>query len=427
MKQSPFWRGEQEHEHDIISLAGEGIEKGLYPVKKERIVNMSEVNVETEAGSRKSWLGESAKSRLIEFIIETYSYHERTRIEKHSLLLTTGREEALKLLFDVLVKSGETVLTENPVSPVVLADLIRRQVKIVQVSCDAEGMLPGELRSQLALQKPVLVYITPDYSDTVGTSWSSIRRREIVEITRQAGIWLLSDRSSAEAPFAAESGDSQRGGRSLFEIGSDQRQHVRIAELMSMDGHGIHAGWIRASEPLIQRLKDAREAWGSAEGTCVRWNRADKALIERLKEAREAWGSAGGHSCPEGVPAQMLVRPGFSWPQHAAALNREYASRRAEALAVLAGSRALGAVCQHAAGSGRFLWAELPAGMDSGALLRAARLKGAAFLPGARCYAGAGNPRTLRLSLAEQSRQRLRLGLERICEAAEEFTARWEG
>ncbi|MNK34922.1 2-aminoadipate transaminase [compost metagenome] len=399
MKQSPFWRGEQEHEHDIISLAGEGIEKGLYPVKKERIVNMSEVNVETEAGSRKSWLGESAKSRLIEFIIETYSYHERTRIEKHSLLLTTGREEALKLLFDVLVKSGETVLTENPVSPVVLADLIRRQVKIVQVSCDAEGMLPGELRSQLALQKPVLVYITPDYSDTVGTSWSSIRRREIVEITRQAGIWLLSDRSSAEAPFAAESGDSQRGGRSLFEIGSDQRQHVRIAELMSMDGHGIHAGWIRASEPLIQRLKDAREAWGSA----------------------------GGHSCPEGVPAQMLVRPGFSWPQHAAALNREYASRRAEALAVLAGSRALGAVCQHAAGSGRFLWAELPAGMDSGALLRAARLKGAAFLPGARCYAGAGNPRTLRLSLAEQSRQRLRLGLERICEAAEEFTARWEG
>lgn len=399
MKQSPFWRGEQEHEHDIISLAGEGIERGLYPVRKERIVNMGEVNVERGAGSRKSWMGESAESQLIEFILETYSYQERTRIEKHSLLLTTGREEALKLLFDELLKSGGTVLTENLVSPVVLADLIRRQVKIVQVSCDAEGMLPDELRSQLALQKPDLVYITPDYSDTVGTLWSSIRRREIVEITQKAGIWLLSDRSSAEAPFAAKSDDSRRGGRSLYEISRDQGLGGRIAELMSMDGHGIHAGWIRASEPLIQRLKDAREAWGSAEGV----------------------------SCSAGLPAQMLVRPGFSWAQHAAALNREYASRRAEALAVLAGSRAMGAVCQHAAGSGRFLWAELPAGMDSGALLRAARLKGAAYLPGARCYAGAGNPRTLRLSLAEQSRQRLRLGLERICEAAEEFTARWEG
>ncbi|WP_433943909.1 hypothetical protein [Paenibacillus sp. SN-8-1] len=399
MKQSPLWHGEQELDYDMISLAGDGVEKGLYPAGKEQLVTVGEMNVETGDGIRKTWLGESEYSHIADFILETYSYDERIRIERPALLLTTGREEALKLLFDELVTSGDTVVVESPVSPVVLGNLIRRQVKVVPVDCDPEGIVPEELRSCISLHKPALVYITPDYSDTVGISWSAIRRREIVEITQKAGIWLLSDRSGAVAPFAAGAEYSRGEGRSLYEIGRDKGLGERIAELMSMDGHGIHAGWIRASEPLIQRLKDAREAWGSAESI----------------------------SCPGGVPAQMLVRPGFSWPQHAAALNREYATRRAEALAVLAGSRALGAVCQHAAGSGRFLWAELPAGMDSGALLRAARLKGAAFLPGARCYAGAGNLRTLRLSLAEQSRPRLRLGLARICEAAEEFTARWGG
>ncbi|RUT29201.1 hypothetical protein EJP77_15960 [Paenibacillus zeisoli] len=416
MKRSFGWGEEQEH--DLISLAGEGIESGLYPVSKGQMVQGDEISVETGADSRKSWMGESATAGLIDLINNVSSFQGHLRIEESSLLLTTGRMEALELLLGELVKSGDSVVVENPASPAVLEALHRRQVKVLPVDCDSEGILPEALKSCLSLQKPVLVYITPDYSDTIGTLWSSIRRREIVEITQGADIWLLSDRSSAAAPFAAGTEHSLGEGRSFYEIGREQGHDERIAELMSMDGHGIHAGWIRAGETLIQRLKDAREGRGSANSARDKRIRAEEARVRRIREAREGRGEVED-SCPAGVSAQLLV-------QHAAALNREYAARRAEALAVLAGSRALGAVCQHAAGSGRFLWAELPAGMDSAALLRAARLKGAAFLPGARCCAGAGNTRTLRLSLAEQSRQRLRLGLARICEAAEEFTARWE-
>ncbi|USB32430.1 hypothetical protein [Paenibacillus sp. YPG26] len=397
MNQGDLWHVEQER--DFVSLAGDGIEKELYPSGKKGIWSISEGEAESGTYTTPSRLGEPWISHLTGFITGAFGNHERTYAERTSLLLTNGREEAVELLFEELLKPGETVLTETPVSPVVLAALLRRQVKVIQAGCDAEGMLSDEWRSRIAMHKPVLIYITPDCSDTVGSSWSVERRREIVEIAGQADIWLLSDRSSAEAPFAAEPVELGREECSLYEIGRDQGFGGRIAELVSLDGHGIQAGWIRANEALIQRLKEAREGRGSAEGI----------------------------SCPAGASAQMLVRPGFSWPEHAAALNREYAARRAEALAVLAGSRALGAACQHAAGRGRFLWAELPTGMDSAALLRAARLKGAAFLPGARCYAGAGNPRTLRLSLAEQSRPRLRLGLQRICDAAEEFTARWEG
>lgn len=331
----------EEHGSGIISLAGEGIERGLYPVSKEWLVDLDEKNDEAGAGSREPGFGDKLQSGWADFILGTYS-QESTRIEKSSLLLTTGRMEAWKLLLGELVNPGDTVVVENPVSPAVLKELLLRQVKVVPIDCDGAGMRPEELKSCLVRIKPALIYITLGYSDTTGAIWSSARIREIAEITRQAGIWLVGDRSSAEAPFAAGTNNLRKSGSSLFEIGRDRGYDGRIAELMSMDGHGIHAGWVRAGETLIQRLKEAREALGSAEDTRGRWTQADKALIERLKEARGVHGSAEDISRPAGVPAQLLVQPGFSWAQHAAALNREYAARRAEALAVLAGSRALG-------------------------------------------------------------------------------------
>ena len=52
---------------------------------------------------------------------------------------------------------------------------------------------------------------------------------------------------------------------------------------------------------------------------------------------------------------------------------------------------------------GMFLWARLPEGIDTVALLPKAVERNVAFVPGAPFYAGEGDPRTLRLSFVTAS------------------------
>lgn len=380
--------------NDMISLADEGLEEGLLLVPQHGRIPLA-------GGKSREELKHDAYPGLHDWIIDNLEYEEGNVIRSETLLVTTGREEALERICGALLNPGDVVLVETPASPLALSILIRKGAFVIQVACDAGGMLLGDLKQQLDRHRPKLVYITPDYSDTLGNVWSSVRRDELVGAVLQSGVWLVSDRSSGAAPFERRHTDALVPQRSLTTIAIDRGLSERLLEVGSLDGHGIQIGWIQASPAQIQRLSGG----GEMDREAVR------------------------HGTLPGAAAELLLRPDFSWPQHAAALNREYALRRAEALAVLEGSRVLGAAFRRAAGSGRFLWGELPEGLGSAALLRAARLTGASFLPGAQCSAGAGaeNTRTLRLSLAAQSRQRLRLGLTRLCEAAEEFTARWDG
>ena len=69
---------------------------------------------------------------------------------------------------------------------------------------------------------------------------------------------------------------------------------------------------------------------------------------------------------------------------------------------------------------GMFLWARLPAGMDAVELLPKAVDLGVAFVPGAAFYAGAADPRTLRLSFVTASTGEIDTGIAALARAIRE-------
>jgi 2-aminoadipate transaminase len=72
---------------------------------------------------------------------------------------------------------------------------------------------------------------------------------------------------------------------------------------------------------------------------------------------------------------------------------------------------------------GMFLWVRLPAGMDAVALLPKAVERGVAFVPGLPFYAGAGDPRTLRLSFVTASVEEIDTAVAALAEAVREQLA----
>jgi 2-aminoadipate transaminase len=82
----------------------------------------------------------------------------------------------------------------------------------------------------------------------------------------------------------------------------------------------------------------------------------------------------------------------------------------------------LGVVFNKPAG-GMFLWLRLPEGMDAVALLPQAVERGVAFVPGAPFYAGAGDPRTLRLSFVTASVEEIDAAIRALADAVREQLA----
>ena len=68
-------------------------------------------------------------------------------------------------------------------------------------------------------------------------------------------------------------------------------------------------------------------------------------------------------------------------------------------------------------GGGMFFWIELPAGVDSEALLVKAVARGVAFVPGAPFFAGAARANTLRLSFVTVGVDLIERGVAALADA----------
>src|SRR5690606_32860616 len=98
------------------------------------------------------------------------------------VLITSGSQQALSLIAQILLKPGDTVLVENPSYDGAL-DLFRaHQVKLVTCPVDSLGMQIDQLEPLLQQHHPKLIYTTPTFQNPTGSSLSTARRRELVRL-----------------------------------------------------------------------------------------------------------------------------------------------------------------------------------------------------------------------------------------------------
>ncbi len=104
-----------------------------------------------------------------------------------------------------------------------------------------------------------------------------------------------------------------------------------------------------------------------------------------------------------------VIKDGFL-DRHVPRIRALYKVQRDVMLAALTQHMPEGVRWNSPAG-GMFLWARLPAGLDATALLPKAVARGVAYVPGAAFYAGAADPRTLRLSFVTASPEEIERGV----------------
>jgi len=303
-------------------------------------------------------------------------------VDPAQVLITTGSQQGLDLIAKVLLDPGSRVLVETPTYLGALQAFSPMEPEPVSVASDDEGVLVDDLVAKAKDAR--FVYLLPNFQNPTGRTMTEERRAAVSAAAAKAGLPIVEDNPYGDLWF-------------------DEAPPL----------------------PLTARNPDGCVYLGSfskvlAPGLRLGFMVAPKAIFPKLLQAKQA---ADLHS--PGFNQRMVaevMKEGFL-DRHVPTIRALYKRQRDAMLAALAREmKGLGVEFNKPAG-GMFLWLRLPEGMDAVALLPKAVERGVAFVPGAPFYAGASDPRTLRLSFVTASVEEIDNAITALGEAVREQLA----
>ncbi|MEU5002557.1 PLP-dependent aminotransferase family protein [Streptomyces sp. NPDC021622] len=293
------------------------------------------------------------------------------------LVITTGSQQALSLLATALIEPGETILVESPCYLAALQAFGFAGARIVPVPCDEAGIDPAALDELVALHRPKLLYTVPTFQNPTGRTMPAERRAAIADVAARRGLWIIEDDPYGELRFEGE-----RVPWIASYPGAEDRT-VLLGSFSKVMAPGLRLGWLRGPAALLRACVIAKQAADLHTPT-----------VNQLAAAR--------YLADNDLDA------------HVARVAGEYRVRRDAMLGGLGAALPDGASWIRPEG-GMFVWAKLPEGYDTAALLPGVVEHDVAYVPGVPFYAaGEADVSTLRMCFVTQTPDEIAEGLRRL-------------
>jgi GntR family transcriptional regulator/MocR family aminotransferase len=300
------------------------------------------------------------------------------------VLITSGSQQALALVCQVLLKAGDVVLVEKPTYNLALELFRTLGLKIVGVAVDEQGMQVEELEPLLQQYHPKLIYTIPNFQNPSGACLSGARRRQLLTLAQRYNVPILEDdfvgdlRYEGRAQAAIKALDS--GGWVIY-----------VGTFSKMLMPGLRVGYLLAHGPIFERL--------------VRQKRVqDLTTAPFMQRVLDLYVTVGRYQ------------------RHLRRSTRLYRVRRDAMLAAI--RRYLPGASLAAPQGGLFIWLRLPSGISALELLPLALEAGVEFTPGTRFFSSpAEGAAFVRLNFAARTPQEIELGIQRLGTAMDRLLA----
>ncbi len=370
---------------DVISLAGGLPDTSTFP--PESLASLMGT-VAAQSCARALQYGPTEGLAVVKRCIAQVMGAEGMDIDPDEVLVTTGGQQVIDLVCKTLVDPGDVVVTEAPTYPGAVPTFGAYQADVVQVTMDRDGMQIDELRRTLAQleadgRRPKFIYTVPNFHNPAGVTMSLERRRELVALAAERELLVLEDN-----PY----GLLRYEGEPLPTLYSLDRDFVIYASTFSkILSPGVRLGWTAAPAPVLAKMNIGKQA---------------------------------SDLCSSSI-SQYFVSAYFDsgpWEDYVRSLIEIYRRRRDVMLDALAEHFPREAHWTHPQG-GLFIWATLPAYIDTTDLLARALQEHVAFVPGRAAFVDGRGGSSMRLNFSGVGEEEIREGVRRIGEVVREQVA----
>lgn len=305
------------------------------------------------------------------------------RAHPDNTLITSGSQQAIALVCQILLKPGDVILVEQPSYNFALDLFKAMNLKTIGVPMDEQGMQTDVLESLIQEHHPKLIYTIPNFQNPTGVCLSGERRRQLVVLADRYNIPILEDDFVGDLRY---SGRAQPAIKGLAQNGSV----IYIGTFSKMLMPGLRVGFLVADGPIFKCLVHTKRV-------------NDLTTSVLLQRALDEYVSVGQY--------QRNLRRSC----------RIYGNRRDVMLEAIERHLPVGVHVNPPQG-GLFIWLELPDNLSSLELLRFAAVAGVRYSPGGLFFGDAENgARFLRLNFAVQAPERIDTGIKRLGSALKQM------
>jgi len=362
---------------DVISLAGGLPDTSTFP-PQEFAAQMTRIAQESAAEALQYGPTEGFRE-TVDCIVEVMGA-EGMLPDPEDVIVTTGGQQAIDLLGKALLDPGDVVICEAPTYPGAIPVFCSYQAETIQIECDAEGMKIDELEATLDRlesegRRPKFIYSVPNFQNPAGVTLSLERRQRLVELARARELLVVEDNPYGLLRFEGEPLPplyQLDGGDFVIYVGT-------FSKILSP---GIRLGWLVAPPALMEKIVLGKQAADLCTSTLTQYF------------VREYFG-------------------GGRWREYVDNLVEIYRGRRDAMIAALQRHFPPQATWT-VPGGGLFIWATLPAYIDTSDLLAKALREDVAFVPGEAAYVDGRGRSSMRLNFSAGDEDEIAEGIRRI-------------
>ena len=388
---------------ELISLAAGFVDDSTLPVE-ETALALDELFADFASGRRALQYGSTIgdpglRSALLEWTLPDAAARPST-LNNDRVLITSGSNQLLHLVAEVLLDPGDIVLCASPTYLVFLGTLANLGARTIGLASDDQGLIPESLEETLRalqasgeIERVKAIYIVPYFDNPRGVTMPSERVAAVIEIAKRWSIhqqiFVIADEAYRELRY---SGDDTP---SALSLDADGETVVSAGTFSKSFSPGVRIGWGILPSCLIGPVCDVK---GNIDFGSPNLNQL---LMLRIIE--------------NGVLPLHLERIRVSYETKLAAML-------SAAEQYLRPFPDTNWTCPD---GGLYVWAQIAAAMETGpgsVLWPQAIEEGVLYVPGQYCFAAEGvaaATNTLRLSFGVQSVDRIDAGVAALARAIE--------
>lgn len=174
-------------------------------------------------------------------------------VDSSSVLMTQGATQALDLIARVLLRSGDTVVVEDPSYCNLLQILRVAQLKVVGVRRTTDGLDIDQLENVVAQHMPKALFITPTLHNPTGSGLSLAMAYRILQIAEKAGLWVVEDDVNRELAVP---------GSPMLAAMEGLRKVIYLGGFSKTISPALRVGYIAAEPKLLGDLARMKMATG---------------------------------------------------------------------------------------------------------------------------------------------------------------------
>ena len=298
------------------------------------------------------------------------------------LQVVSETNQAIDFLAELLIKEGDVVITEEPISPDAFREFSLAGAKIITVPVDENGMMTDRMEPLFIKHRPKLIYVNSSFQDPTGVVMSLERRKALLTLAHKYKVPIIEDDGASEISY----------------------EKRRIPSLKSLD----------TGNCVIYIYSFALTF---APGICMAFIAAPRVVIKNLSRLISLH-LISFDSLSQRILYEYLQQGIYQ--RNLERIRRVYKEKRDTMCRLLEPAKKMGVSFQKPTG-GVYLWCKLPKDMNIQKLMEKSGEKGITFIPGTVFFPhGTKGDQFIRLNYSYPGIEQIRRGIKLLLSAMKE-------